>query len=59
MSNKVSRLSRQKSIMVVENNPLEAAEKSIVISKVENLTHATLIPNEEITSIRKKLETFS
>jgi hypothetical protein len=45
--------------MVVENNPLEAAEKSIVISKVENLTHATLIPNEEITSIRKKLETFS
>lgn len=55
----IGRLSRQKSIMVVENNPFEAAEQNNTLAlKVENLNHASLISNEELNALKKKMEAF-
>ena len=58
---KINRLSRQKSIMVVESNPLESGEASLLpqTMKVENLNHATLIGGEEFKSILAKLESLA
>jgi hypothetical protein len=62
-SGKINRLSRQKSIMIVESNPLEDLQKrkdSLIISeiKVQNINHSTLLSDEELCSMLKKAETF-
>jgi hypothetical protein len=45
--------------MVVENNPFEAAEQNNTLAlKVENLNHASLISNEELNALKKKMEAF-
>lgn len=52
MAAKINRLSRQKSIMVVENNPLEAARPmKIEHLKIENLNHASVIKPDEFKSL--------
>lgn len=58
---KINRLSRQKSVMIVEANPLETGEAGAGLVpglKVENLNHATLITIEEFKMMQSKLESF-
>lgn len=59
-SGKISRLSRQKSIMIVESNPLEGEGKGGLgpTLKVENLNHAILIAPEELKKMIKTCEGF-
>ncbi len=59
---KIGRLSRQKSVMIVESNPLETGEFGVGLIpglKVENLNHATLITVDEFKVLMKKLESFT
>lgn len=52
MATKINRLSRQKSLMVVETNPLEAARPmKFEHLKIENLNHASVIKPEELKTL--------
>jgi hypothetical protein len=60
-SGKINRLSRQKSIMIVESNPLEDIQKrkdTLILSeiKVQNINHAYLVSDEDFSSLLKKSE---
>ncbi len=58
MSNKINRLSRQKSVMSIESNPLEAGTPGAeaLNLKVENLTDATPLGSDELSNLLVQLK---
>jgi hypothetical protein len=53
---KIQRLSRQKSIMQIQSNPLESGSVQATQLKVENLTDAVLIGGPDFDKFLKDLQ---